>query len=239
MFKILIVDNKIDSLIKMFNKLNDNLLDNIKIVKMFTNCESALNYILNSSTDIMIININKSVINEVKILEKMKQKYIKKRVIAVVENSEFITEIVNKSLPVDRIFMRPFDVNEIADYINKTVYELSEYQYTQKLLVLLNKFNFNKSNTGYKFIIDCLELCIEKEYKYINYINELYLEKEKKYDGITPQNIKWNISKCVRTMNKLTDDLTMKKYFPFYREPPPKIFLNEILRNYYQFNRIK
>lgn len=43
----------------------------------------------------------------------------------------------------------------------------------------------------------------------------------------------WNISKCIRTMNGITNKSILEKYFPYNNFPSPKIFLNEILDKYY------
>lgn len=103
----------------------------------------------------------------------------------------------------------------------------------KKIIKFLDKFSFNKSTKGYYYILECLNLCIEEDKKLIINMGNLY-EKvsniDKKHRAMS---ICWNISKAVQSMNKLTNENVMKRYFPYNLTPSPKIFLNEILQIYY------
>ena len=67
------------------------------------------------------------------------------------------------------------------------------------------KINFNKSNLGFNYIIDCLSICVNNNYHFIPKMNILYeqLINNNYYINRSFNAVKWNISKAVQTMTKL------------------------------------
>ncbi len=239
MLKVLIVDDEYEYLECLFNNLSDKFDDNIKIVKICSDGETALNYILNLEIDVILLDLNIPKINGIEILEKMKEEKNNSKVIVTSGESNFIVELISKELTVEKILVKPFQIDKLVEILNQIILEKSLCNHGQvldkesKILKLLDEFNFNKNNIGYKYIIDSLNFCIEKDFRYINKIQILYEEISKKYKGISPKSVGWNMSKCIRTMNRLTNKSILEKYFPYNNFPSPKIFFNEILDKYY------
>ena len=233
MKKILIVEDDVNYLEILFNQIADNISDNAKITKICTDGESALTYIQNMDVDIVILDLNIPKIDGITILEKIKQKNMNTKVIVISGESDRVLEIIKKNINVNQILIKPFQLNKLIDSINDIALDLHAIEDKNKVLNLISEFNFNKSNIGYKYILDCLELCIKREYKSISCMKNLYMDISKRYNGVSIQNISWNIYKCIQVMNKLTSDTTMKKYFMYDSKPSPKSFINEILNLYY------
>lgn len=233
MKKILIVEDEFDYLECLFNDLNDSIPDNVKIAKICTDGESALNYIQNTEVDIVLLDLVIPKINGLEILEKIKKESINTKVIVISGESNSILEIIKRNINVSKILHKPFKMKELIDSINQILIDISQTDVESKIEKILSEFNFNKTNIGYKYILDCLYFCIEKNYKSINHTKDLYRDIAKNYRGVTPKNISWNISKCIQVMNKLTLPTTMKKYFPYNSTPSQMNFINEILSVYY------
>ena len=237
MLKVLIVDDEYDYLEILFNKLNDIIVDNIKIVKICNDGEKALQYIMNTSIDLVLLDLNIPKINGLEILEKIKSNNIDIKVIVISGESEFVVKLLSRKLDVEKILIKPFLIEDLVEAINKIIFKLNndriEKDITFRISEILKLFEFNQTNIGYRYIMDFLIIFIIKNYKYIKCTKDLYKEIAKKYNGISQECIGWNISKCIHVMNKMTEKKILKKYFPYDSSPSPKIFLNEILRMYY------
>lgn len=196
---------------------------------------------MNSQIDVILLDLNITKVNGIQILEKIKESNISTEVIVISGEAELIVEIISKKLSVNQILVKPFQIDELINCLNLIIADFSqkniENEKDIKILRLLNKFNFNKANMGYAYIIDCLNFCIEKEYTYIGQTKELYKSIAEQYKEESYTKISWNISKCIQVMNKLTDKNILKKYFPYDDTPSPKTFLNEILHRYYMIKR--
>lgn len=237
MLKVLIVDDNYEYLEYLFNELGDNISNKLKIVKICNDGEKALNYIMTEKIDIILLDLNIPKINGIEILEKIKANEIKTDVIVITGEPSFLIEMINKNLPVRKSLLKPFDISNLTDILEEIVKERLENPKIkiEKLDSILNNFCFNKSNLGYSYILDCLNICIEQNYTFIPKMNILYqnILSNKKYNKISTSIINWNISKSIQSMNKLTDPKILEKYFPYNATPSPKIFLNEILKCYY------
>lgn len=238
MLNVLLVDDNYEYLEFMFNELSDQINKKLKIVKICSDGEKALDYIMNTKIDIILLDLNIPKVNGIEILEKMKENNIDSQVIVISGETDFIVEIISKKLSVSQILVKPFELEDLINSLDKIIFDLDENEkidsdVNEKILKLLNEFCFNKNNIGYKYIVDSLNFCVDRECRYINRTKKLYKDIAKQYDGITSTNIEWNISKCIQSMNKLTHRDVLEKYFPYNNYPSPKMFLNEILDTYY------
>lgn len=233
MLNILIVDDNYNYLESLFNELNIQLSQKLRIIAICNDGEKALNYIMNNRIDIILLDLNIPKLNGIEILEKMQKNNIKNYVIAMSGDSDFIVELIKKNLKGYKTFVKPFKLENLISILNEIVYaETQNIDYT-KIINLLNNFNFNKNSIGYTYIIDCLNYCIEKKITFITHINELYNQISNKYSNISYSNISWDIAKAIQVMNKSTDDKIFDKYFSYSKYPSPKTFLNGILNIYY------
>lgn len=238
MLKILIAEDNYEYLENLFNNINDNITKGIKIVQICNDGEKALNYIMNKEIDVILLDLNIPKVNGIEILEKMKENNIKSKIIIISGETNLIVEIISRKLSVNQILVKPFHLEELINSLNDIISDLFEGEDDiknngNKVLELLNEFNFNKSNIGYTYIIDCLQYCIKRKYTFIPHIKDLYRDVAKQYNKISYTNVSWNISKSIQMMNRLTEKNILNKFFPYNNTPSPKTFLNEILNMYY------
>lgn len=233
MLKALLVDDNYDYLESLFNDLGDNLNNKIKIVKICNDGEKALKYITNQKLDIILLDLNILKINGIGILEKIKENNIKTEVIVITGETKSLIEVINKNLPVRKILLKPFKIANLIEILNEIIDEQlgNPKENIEKIISILDNFNINKSTLGFKYILDCLKICIEQNYTFIPQMKILYKQISDK--KISESVINWNISKTIQSMNKLTDRSILEKFFPYNVSPSPKIFLNEILAIYY------
>lgn len=233
MLKVLLVDDNYDYLESLFNNLGDNLNNKIKIVKICNDGEKALKYITNQELDIVLLDLNIPKINGIEILEKIKENNIKTEVIVITGETKFLIEVINKNLPVRKILLKPFKIDNLIEILDKIIDEQlgNPKENIEKLISILDNFNINKSTLGFKYILECLKICIEQKYTFIPHMKTLYNQISDK--NTSESVINWNISKTIQSMNKLTDRSILEKFFPYNVSPSPKIFLNKILAIYY------
>ena len=110
MLKVLIVDDNYSYMEKLFNTLNDNIDNYIKVVKICNDGEKALDYITKCDLDIILLDLNIPKISGIEILEKMKEMNLKKEVIVITGESRMTLELIRKNLVVKQILLKPFKI---------------------------------------------------------------------------------------------------------------------------------
>ena len=55
--------------------------------------------------------------------------------------------------------MKPFNIEILIDTLNELI-NTNSNNVRENIINLLDNFYFNKSNIGYSYLIDCLEICI-------------------------------------------------------------------------------
>ena len=229
MLNILIIDDDIQFIEAVFNELNIKLYDKCRITKICTNGAKALNYILENTFDVIIVNVNLINLDIFNLINEINKKDNTTKLIAIYESIKYKIDDINKI--VYKHFYKPFDLSNLSNCL----LNLTNNYTLNKVENLLDTFNFNKSNIGYHYILDCLNYCVEKNYKNIQNMKELY-KKIANINNITnSDSIGWNIEKSINIMNKNTDRNIILKHFNFY--PSPKLFLNTILLEYYDIKR--
>lgn len=233
MLRVLIVDDNYEYLEGIFNNLNDHVNSRIKVVKICNDGEKALNYIINTELDVILLDLNIPKMNGLEILEKMKENNIKREVVVISGDSDLILKLISKKLNVTQILIKPFGIEELLEIFETIFSDRLKDDRSNKVEMILNKFAFNKSNKGYEYIEECLQYCIEKRYTSIPKMEILCMNISLKKDKISQYTVGWNVSKAIQTMKRLTKPEIFKKYFPYNSSPSPKAFLNEILNLYY------
>lgn len=231
--KILIVEDSPNYLEEIFNNVSDKIIENVQVVQICTDGKRAMEYLSNNQVDIVLLDLNLPSVNGIQILEYVRDNEIKTSVIVMSGENELVIELLRKGLAYDDILIKPFNVNKLIYIINRLISEVGMEEKTKVVLDILSEFNFNRATKGYLHIIECLNVCITSNEKNIINIEKLYQKVSKINNKCSSISISWNISKTIQSMNKLTDESIMKKYFPYNLSPSPKIFLNEILGRYY------
>lgn len=169
MKKVLIVDNDAKYLEILFN----NLYKELEIIKICTDGQEALKYILSENIDILLLELNIPKINGVEILRKIEKNNIKCNVIIMSENLNLILEVLKNKLNFYHVFVKPFKAEELINTLKNIVLILESSKQSNKLTILLNNFYFNKSSLGYVYLSDCLNFCIKQKITYVSKIREI------------------------------------------------------------------
>ena len=230
MIKVLIIDDNYEYVQNLFNILNENIDNDIKIEKICGDGKIALDYILNSNIDVILLDLNIPNINGIEILKIMKKNNIDKDVIVITGESDMLINLIENNLTVKKILFKPFKVEDLINILQDIIQDSLNDKKMNKILNLLNIFNFNKATIGYNYIKQCINYCIEKKYRNVSKIKDLYKEVSLTSNPISELNMSWNISKSIQTMSKLTDNRILEKYFHSNTLPTPKIFINQILK---------
>ena len=77
----------------------------------------------------------------------------------------------------------------------------------------MNNFCFNKSSTGYFYIIQCIKECVYNKKILSPLETNLYQIISKRNNLKSNLHVKWAIDKSINSMNKYTDTSTLYKYF--------------------------
>lgn len=107
---------------------------------------------------------------------------------------------------------------------------IDNYIYTE-----LNKFKFNKTSLGYKYLKVAIGYGIEDEFLIEDLNNRLYQKMQEKLN-IKKKRIKWNIEKSIETMYINTNMEYVNHYFYIEENEKitPKLFITTIVENYFR-----
>ena len=99
----------------------------------------------------------------------------------------------------------------------------------------LNKFKFNKTSLGYKYLKIAIKHGIQDELLIEDLNNKLYKKMEDEL-MINKRRIKWNIEKSIETMFINTDINYVTHYFYIedYERVTPKLFITTVVENYFR-----
>lgn len=235
MLNMVIIDDNYKFVESLFNQLNIKLTNKYIITKICTDTTNIIDYLIKSSIDVILLDLNMPNINGLKIIDALNENNIKSEIIVISGESQLIFKLVKNNYNIYKIFLKPFNCEDLID----TLIELYNYSTTKasevhkKLDKILNSFNFNKSSIGYTYILDILEICIEKQDTYIHNLTNLYTEVAKKYNLVNVENIRWNVDKCISSMKKSTQKSELDQISSFYVST--KTFLSIILDRYYNY----
>lgn len=99
----------------------------------------------------------------------------------------------------------------------------------------LNKFKFNRTSLGYKYLKKAIKKGIQNELLIEDLTNGLYKQMEKEL-GINKRRIKWNIEKSIDTMfiNTNMDFIIHYFYIEYNEKVTPKLFITTVVENYFK-----
>ena len=228
MLNILIADDNYEFAKTLFNRIVERDISSIKIQKISSNGIETLEFIQNNQLDVAILDLQMPQLNGIEILENLNHSTNPKHIIVTSGDATLIKKISEKNLSITKIFTKPFQMDELIDYLqtlNKK--QDSNALVKDQILELMSHFNFNKSSIGYDYIIDCISICVENKYLITPIEKNLYQKVAKKHHIEYNPSIKWAIEKTLSSMVKYTDNKILDFYFP-HSKPTPKAFINEM-----------
>lgn len=240
MLNILLIDNDLNTIINTFDIFSNFSTLDYKIKNICQYEEELVTYVKDFAYDLIIINLNMNKINPYMLLNTLKERNLLHKTIAFSELSQSETlHLMYQYYKVFNVFSLPIDLNRLKKSIEKICINAKDKNEKTEITEILELFRFNKTSEGYKYIIDCLNICIRNDYKKLPKLSIIFEEiiKERNLDLETASHVEWNIQKSVQTMRQYTSPFIMDKYFPFL--PSPKLFLNTILAMYYEQNKEK
>jgi hypothetical protein len=150
-------------------------------------------------------------------------------IIIISGERKFINKIPLQSYKmIKRIFCKPVNFNNIYDNIVKILLKQKNENKFIKIRELLEKFEFNKTSKGYGLLVECFSEIVNNPKLLRNIEKDVYKNVAKKYDFDSINQIKWCISKTIKSMVRYTDKETLNKYFINSRDISPKYFMATI-----------
>lgn len=224
--KILIVeDNRkfIDSLSNYLKTLNIDIL-------LATDGILALDMINKYRPNIVLLDLNLPKLNGINVLKRINNiDNSQINVIIISGERILINKIPTKSYEfIKGVFYKPVELNKIQYSIEHILIERVKNKDITKLKKLLENFDFNKNSKGYNYLVECMIELLNSPNKSINLEKTIYsiIAKRHKIEDINQ--IKWCISKTLKSMVRFTDKKILSEYFLYCTNITPKYFMRTI-----------
>ena len=209
-----------------------NLGEIFNVVQIYGDLKSVNNYIKDNPVDMLIFDEDYDSFELERIIDYIKRYRPKIKIAVIYNDSNVIVKLYNKGIIVNKAIKNNIETEDLRELL----LNLNTSSLSGDVLItrLLDQFDFNKTNIGYHYIVECLNYCIDSKLKQIPKLKKMY---EIVSDDIySPNQINWNVRKAINSMNRLTDENTIKKYFAYNILPTPKEFLNRMLDIYYRIH---
>ena len=209
-----------------------NLGEIFNVVQIYGDLKSVNNYIKDNPVDMLIFDEDYDSFELERIIDYIKRYRPKIKIAVIYNDSSVIVKLYNKGIIVNKAIKNNIETDDLRELL----LNLNTSSLSGDVLItrLLDQFDFNKTNIGYHYIVECLNYCIDSKLKQIPKLKKMY---EIVSDDIySPNQINWNVRKAINSMNRLTDENTIKKYFAYNILPTPKEFLNRMLDIYYRIH---
>lgn len=221
--RILIVEDNVRFLHTLKEYLKGLMADIVSVVDGIT----ALEFIKTYKPDIVLLDLNIPKLNGIELLEKLEHcKNLSTNIIIISGERNFINKIPLESYKIiKRIFCKPVDFNNIYDNIVHILSKQKNEDELIKMKEVLEEFEFNKTSKGYSFLIECLSEIVNNPKLLRNIEKHIYTNVAKRHNFDNINQIKWCISKAIKSMVRYTDKKTLNKYFSNSRDISPKYFM--------------
>lgn len=113
---------------------------------------------------------------------------------------------------------------------------MNEKEIKSFILKELEKFNLKKYTKGYKYLVECIYICILNEDYIDNLTKNVFPKIAQKYNEKSYLNIKWCINQVINTMYNNTKIDIISKYFnlDYNLKPSLKFIVYTIMTKYTQ-----
>lgn len=130
---------------------------------------------------------------------------------------------------VDVIIFKPFDFTVLNNYLLQFCDEYNNDKLNERIINILDTFDFNTNSLGYSYLIECIKLCFEDANYIKDFENLLYPQIAKIYNIPKTSKIKWAVEKSINSMYRYTKTATLRKFFPNAKKLSPKVFIKKIV----------
>lgn len=231
MKRILIVDDNkifIDTLYTELSK-NTKITNNFFIDKVRFDSKDSAEYIYNNlpNIDILLLDLQMPEISGLDILEYIKSSNYRPKIIILTAEYIMLSGIMLQNLNVSGIFIKPFDTKKLIKQIIAISDEITRKNIHDEISNTLSKFEFNKTSIGYKYLTECIYLCIKNDSLMSPIETNLYPTVAKKYSVPSTKKVKWSIAKTLKSMSTYTNQDILNEFFK-YQPITTKMFIYEI-----------
>lgn len=234
MFSILIADDDIN-FIKLL--LNDILStkDNLRVSKIATNGQEALDLMNSEQFDIILLDLKMPFYTGLQVIEMLseeKKKRYNRSIILITGEPEYVEQLVSNPLIAYIVFKGPCQHQKILETIDSLIDDKSNSIICKKITNELHCLGYNLNHVGTKYLIDTIfEIYINHKYFNGNLKKEIYPVIAFHYNK-SVHNIKCNITRATESMVNYCDKEKLVKYFGGVK-PKTKLVIDTIINKLY------
>lgn len=242
MCTILIADDELTTVKNIFNSIIKNE-KNIKLIGISNNGKEAFEIMQKNTPDILLLDLMMPKMNGLELLDMLieqKDKYLTKTRVIV------ISGYINKLYKTDKyreyiygILPKPYNLLELLKLIERINVENDNDNIKKYIEETLNKFNFNKNYSSYKYLKDAIYQVIYEKQINFDLKNDIYIKVAKINNKKNAFVIKWGIEKLMNNMYMDTKYNVIKEYFNFIedKKPTTKLFIRYVINNFEKINK--
>lgn len=229
MISMLIADDNKDFGICMLNSIIEKNSDTIQVQAIATNGLEAYQKIKTLQPDIVLLDVEMPIMNGFQVIHKLSEENYTLPKILLVTAFPVLINSFSESQLVDGIIFKPFDFTVLNNYLLQFCDEYNKDKLNERIVNLLNNFDFNTNSLGYSYLIECIKLCFEDANYIKDFENLLYPQIARIYNISKASKIKWAVEKSINSMYRYTKTATLRKFFPNAKKLSPKIFIKKIV----------
>ena len=226
---MLIADDNKDFGICMLNYIKEKNSDTIQVQAIATNGLEAYQKIKTLQPDIVLLDVEMPIMNGFQVIHKLSEENYTLPKILLVTAFPVLINSFSESQLVDGIIFKPFDFTVLNNYLLQFCDEYNNDKLNERIVNLLNNFDFNTNSLGYSYLIECIKLCFEDANYIKDFENLLYPQIARIYNISKASKIKWAVEKSINSMYRYTKTTTLRKFFPNAKKLSPKIFIKKIV----------
>ena len=226
---MLIADDNKDFGICMLNSIIEKNSDTIQVQAIATNGLEAYQKIKTLQPDIVLLDVEMPIMNGFQVIHKLSEENYTLPKILLVTAFPVLINSFSESQLVDGIIFKPFDFTVLNNYLLQFCDEYNNDKLNERIVNLLNNFDFNTNSLGYSYLIECIKLCFEDANYIKDFENLLYPQIARIYNISKASKIKWAVEKSINSMYRYTKTTTLRKFFPNAKKLSPKIFIKKIV----------
>lgn len=230
MVSILIADDNKDFGICMLNSIIEKNSNSIKVQGIATNGLEAYQKIKALQPDIVLLDVEMPIMNGFQVIHKLsEEKYTLPKILLVTAFPALINSFSNDAQLVDRIIFKPFDFDVLNNHLVQICDEYNNDKSNERIINVLNIFDFNTNSLGYSYLIECIKLCLEDTHYIEDLKNYLYPQIAKIYNISNHSKVEWAVDKSIKSMFRYTKTSTLNKFFPNAKSISTKVFIKKIV----------